>query len=316
MIFYKNSLKYPYKLKVRNKIVKCNINDNEYIFITNIKENDKIRNSFNILAQNTFELSFEAWHQNGYWGEDYIPYCLLKDDKVVANVSVNIIKTIWNDEKRIYIQLGTVMTDKEFRNKGLSSFLIKKVLEEWSGKCHAIYLFANDGVLDYYPKFGFEKAEEYQYSKNINKKSGLVRKLNMDIEVDKQLLLNLYKNSNPFSALPMEENEGLLMFYCSQFMKENIYYIKEHEAIVVAEYEDENLICYDIFCKGNCSLDEILSIMTEENTKTTILGFTPKEVKDFKINKLHKEDTTLFILKGKENLFSSNKLMFSVLSHA
>lgn len=292
------------------------INGDLYKFINNIRENDIIRTSFNLLVKNTFELSFEDWHQNGYWGVDYIPYCLLKDDKVVANVSVNIIKTRWNEEKRIYIQLGTVMTDKEFRNKGLSSFLIKKVLEEWRDKCHAIYLFANDGVLDYYPKFGFEKAEEYQYSKNINKKSGLVRKLNMDIEVDKQLLLNLYKNSNPFSALPMEENEGLLMFYCSQFMKENIYYIKEHEAIVVAEYEDENLICYDIFCKGNCSLDEILSIMTEENTKTVILGFTPKEVKDFKINKLHKEDTTLFILKGKENLFSSNKLMFSVLSHA
>ncbi|ERK30027.1 GNAT family N-acetyltransferase [Clostridium intestinale] len=287
-----------------------------YKFINNIRENDKIRNSFNLLAQNTFEISFETWYQNGYWGEDYIPYCLLKDDKVVANVSVNIIKTRWNDEKRIYIQLGTVMTDKEFRNKGLSSFLIEKVLEEWRDKCHSIYLFANDRVLDYYPKFGFEKAEEYQYSKNINKKSGLVRKLNMDIEVDKQFLLDLYKNSNPFSSLPMEENEGLLMFYCSQFMKENLYYIKGYEAIVIAEYDGKNLICYDIFCKGNCSLDEILSIMSEENTKTAILGFTPKVAKDFKINKLHEEDTTLFILKGKENLFSANKLMFPVLSHA
>ncbi len=292
------------------------INGDIYKFINNVRENDKIRNSFNILAQNNFELSFEAWHQNGYWGEDYIPYCLLKYDKVVANVSVNIIKTRWNEEKRIYIQLGTVMTDKEFRNKGLSSFLIKKVLEEWRDKCHAIYLFANDGVLDYYPKFGFQKAKEYQYSKSINKKNGLVRKLNMDKDGDKQLLLDLYKNSNPFSSLPMEGNEGLLMFYCSQFMKENIYYIKEHEAIVVAEYNDEILICYDIFCKGNGSLDEILSIIAEENTKTAILGFTPKVTKDFKINKLHEEDTTLFILKGKENLFSSNRLMFPVLSHA
>ncbi|WP_326513865.1 GNAT family N-acetyltransferase [Clostridium intestinale] len=292
------------------------INGDIYKFINNVRENDKIRNSFNILAQNNFELSFEAWHQNGYWGEDYIPYCLLKYDKVVANVSVNIIKTRWNEEKRIYIQLGTVMTDKEFRNKGLSSFLIKKVLEEWRDKCHAIYLFANDGVLDYYPKFGFQKAKEYQYSKSINKKNGLVRKLNMDKDGDKQLLLDLYKNSTPFSSLPMEGNEGLLMFYCSQFMKENIYYIKEHEAIVVAEYNDEILICYDIFCKGNGSLDEILSIIAEENTKTAILGFTPKVTKDFKINKLHEEDTTLFILKGKENLFSSNRLMFPVLSHA
>lgn len=294
----------------------CNINKNEYTFTTNIKENDKIRNSFNLLAQNTFGLSFESWYQNGYWRDDYIPYSLLKDDKVVANVSVNIIKTRWKDNKRIYIQLGTVMTDKEYRNKGLSSWLLRRVLENWIDKCDTIYLFANDGVLDFYPKFGFEKAQEYQYYKSVNKKDGIVKKLNMAIDIDKKLLMDLYKNSNPFSALPIEENQGLLMFYCSQFMKENIYYIEQYGVVVIAEHDDENLICYDVFCKDDCSLDDVLCIMAQENTKTAILGFTPKLVKDFEINKLHEEDTTLFILKEKENLFISNKLMFPALSHA
>jgi len=299
-----------------NGKLKCNINGNEYEFIKDIKDDDQIRESFNRLAQETFGLSFEQWYQNGYWGNDYIPYVLLDGDKVVANVSVNIINTRWENQAKLYIQLGTVMTDKEYRGKGLSRWLMEKVLEDWKDKSDAIYLFANDSVLDFYPKFGFEKASEYQYSKAISKKDGNVRKLDMLSAHDRELLLDAYKYSNPFSALPMENNTGLLMFYCTQYMKDNVYYIDEYEAVIIAEYEDEKLICYDIYCPKKCSLDDILCTMARENTREAILGFTPKQVNDFKVIKLEEDNTTLFILKEKENLFRNNMLMFPLLSHA
>jgi hypothetical protein len=188
-------------------------------------------------------------------------------------------------------------------------------LEDWKDKCDAIYLFANDSVLNYYPKFGFEKALEYQCHKIVKKKDGTVKKLDMSAEHDRRLLLDTYKFSNPFSALPMENNDGLLMFYCTQFMKENIYYIEKYKAAVIAEYDNENLICYDIFCQDKCTIDDILCIMAKQNTKIATLGFTPKLIKDFKITE-HKEEDTLFVLKEKENLFRENKLMFPILAHA
>lgn len=295
--------------------MKCNIKGREYGFIKDIKDDDQVRKSFNRLAQETFGLSFEQWYQNGYWGNDYIPYVLLDGDKVVANVSVNIINTRWQNQAKRYIQLGTVMTDKEYRGKGLCRWLMEKVLEDWKDKSDAIYLFANDSVLDFYPKFGFEKASEYQYSKAISKKNGNVKKLDMSAAHDRELLLDAYKHSNPFSALPMENNTGLIMFYCSQFMKENVYYIEDYEAVIIAEY-DEKLICYDIFGPCKCSLDDILCTMAKQNTKTAALGFTPKLVDDFNIMRLEEDNTTLFILKGKENLFESNMLMFPLLSRA
>ena len=36
------------------------------------------------------------------------------------------------------------------------------ILQNWSDRCDGIYLFANDTVLDFYPKFGFLPAEEAQ----------------------------------------------------------------------------------------------------------------------------------------------------------
>ena len=61
-----------------------------------------------------------------------------------------------------YIQLGTIMTDKNYRNQGLSKYLMNIVLKEFSEKNDEVYLFANDSVLYFYPKFGFQK------KRNIN----------------------------------------------------------------------------------------------------------------------------------------------------
>ncbi len=286
------------------------IKETEYTYFNKVKGNEKISRSFNELAQETFGLSFKDWE------DEYIPHVLLHGDCVVANVSVNIIHTVWNQQKKLYIQLGTVMTKKEYRKLGLSRFLIETILEEWKEKCDAIYLFANDSVLDFYPNFGFVQAKEYQYQMEITKKVGSVRKLDMSNENDIELLLETYKKSNPFSSLPMEENEGLLMFYCTQFMKENVYYIKESNAIVIAEHENETMLCYDIFCDKDESMEQLISFVAKENTKNVQLGFTPKQTHNYTSSLFKEEDTTLFVFADKENIFGEHQLMFPLLSHA
>lgn len=297
--------------------MECNNKGNDYyIFTKNVRVDEQVRKSFNALAFNTFGIDFEFWYQNGYWGDSYIPYALLDGETVVSNISVNIIETTWKNQVKRYIQLGTVMTDEKYRGKGLSRFLMKKVLEDWRDNCDSVYLFANDSVLDFYPKFGFQKAQEYQYLKSVRKKEGMLKKLDMSLVEDRKLLLEMYRLSNPFSALPMENNEGLLMFYCSQFMKESIYYIENFGVVVIAGYYDEKMVCYDIFGLNNYPIDDILCTMAHQDTKIAILGFTPSQIEDFQITKLKEKSTTLFMLRGKDNLFIENQLMFPLLSHA
>lgn len=118
-----------------------------------------------------YGFDFEEWYQNGYWKDRYIPYALLDGNNVITNVSVNIIDFFVMGEKKTCIQIGTVMTDKEYRNQGLNRFLMKKVLEEWRERCDVIYLFANDSVLNFYPKFGFVSVPEYQHD-SVNRIDG------------------------------------------------------------------------------------------------------------------------------------------------
>ena len=292
------------------------INGKRYRIDNNIRENKEVRLSFDKLAQKTFDLSFEDWYQNGYWTEKYIPYVLLDGERVVSNVSVSIVDTVWQNEKKRYVQLGTIMTDSEYRGQGLSRLLMEQVLEEWKDKCNAIYLYANDTVLDFYPKFGFVKADEYQCQISITSQNKAVRKLDMSNAADRELLLEKYKKSNPFSALSMIDNVGLLMFYCTQFMKDGVYHVEDCDAVVIAMEDGGNLICFDIFCDGNHAMNDVLAIVASDDTTNVVLGFSPKSTANCQVTLFQEEDTTLFVLANKENIFADNQVMFPLLSHA
>ena len=95
------------------------------------RENAELRHSFNELAKKTFGLNFEDWYQNGYWTDKYNPHS---------------------------IQLGTVMTDEAYRNRGLIRLIMEDIEKEYADKADGMYLFANDSVLSFYPKFGFVAA--------------------------------------------------------------------------------------------------------------------------------------------------------------
>lgn len=284
--------------------------------ITGIRDREILRRSFNELAEKTFGLSFEEWYQAGYWTDAYSPHVITDGERVIANVSVNRIDVCWRGKPRRYIQLGTVMTDSEYRGKGLSRRLLEQVLEEWRENCDGIYLFANDSVLDFYPKFGFQKATEYQCRKQVVPKSGEIRKLDMESEADRKLLKEHYELSNPFSDFAFVNNYGLLMFYCSAFLKDCVYYLPAFDAVVIAEREEDSFLCYDIYCSAGQSMDKILETAADGTDGKVLFGFSPKDTEGCTIAPLKEEDTTLFVLEGKESPFEEGRLIFPLLSHA
>jgi hypothetical protein len=278
------------------------------------------------LTRNTYGFDFEQWYNDGYWQERYIPYslCLIEGDNmdgesIVSNVSVNIIDFIIKDKTKRFIQIGTVMTDIKYRKLGLCGYLITRVINEWKDKYDMLYLFANDSVLDFYPKFGFIKANEYQYTKTVIKKptATAVVKLNMSVQSDRLLLIEKIKNSLSFARISMYNNINLIMFYCTSFMKDNIYYIPEFDVIVIVEFDNEKMFLYDIFCSKTVSLDIIINILINKETKKVLFGFTPEVAGNCEVELLQEKDTTLFIYKNSVDidLFYNDQLMFAALSH-
>lgn len=298
-------------------VEKVLINGKEYAFIKDYKDNALFRKSYNALTQKTYGFDFEQWYQAGYWGGGYVPYSLLDGGNIIANVSISIIDFLALGENKRYIQIGTVMTDSRYRNQGLARYLIEKVIEEWKDKCDMLYLFANDSVLNFYPKFGFTVANEYQCSKTItnNNEIAVAQRLDMSLKSSIELLIEKINNSISISKLTMLKNMGLIMFYCTSFMRNNVYYLEGEDVIVIGELDGDTLYLQDIFSSTEVDLDNIIKALTNKEIKTVVLGFTPNDTRGYCVNLLQEDNTTLFVMKDKEDLFKNNKLMFPVLSH-
>ncbi len=291
-----------------------NINNKQYHLITDYKDNPDFRYSLNRLTHDIYGFDFEEWFQNGYWQDKYIPYSLFYENEVVANVSVNTMEFLIQGNRVKPIQLGTVMTEKYHRNQGLIRILINSVLEDYEKNSDFIYLFANDSVLDFYPRFGFIKTPEYGCSKYFHRDKAAYdcRKLHMDYEPDRAILVRLIQNAYPNAKVAMINNTELLMFYCGFFMKEFVYYIEALDTAVIAEYNGNQLVIQDVFCEKPVDLDCVINAVMRIDTMEVHLGFTPSEDTSYTKEILTKADTTLFI-KGK-NLLGNAR--FPVLSHA
>lgn len=279
-----------------------------------IRNNDYARAAFNRLAEAIHGLNFENWYQNGYWNEKYIPYTMFDGDKAVSNVSVNIMDFEMNGCIKHYIQLGTVMTSTEYRHKGLIRQIMKEVEADFADK-DGIYLFANDSVLDFYPKFGFEKAYEYRYSKAVNNTGECsLSKIPMNSKDDWDKIYKIIGNSTANGKLCMH-NADLDMFYLSQFMTENVYYDSMLDAYPVIEFEDDKAIISDIFSKNKIDINDLMSKLGA-NTHRVILNFTPDNTDGFDEEQLHADNTTLFLKGGIISDLRHEKIMFPELSHA
>lgn len=297
-----------------NEVFTVNRNNEEYLLIKDYKDHTKYRHSLNKLAQKTYGFDFEEWYRQGYWTDKYMPYSLLNNEEVVANVSVNTIDFLMDGKLRHTLQIGTVMTEEAYRNKGLSRELMNIILKEYEDKYELIYLYANDTVLEFYPKFGFNQAEEYNYSRQFIKRENTytARKLDIKDAGDMKIITHLVTNTLPTSRISMVGNVGLDMFYLTSFMSDNIYYIEALDLAAVAEFEEGNLTLLDVFCEKEFDLDEVInSLINQEEMKVT-LGFTPFNTSLYTCEQMQEAGTTFFV-RGQNPV---GKGRFPILSHA
>lgn len=288
----------------------------KYTYVTNYKSNDNLRKSFNELTEKTFGFNFIYWYNNRLWGEQYIPYSLIDGEKVIANVSVNIMDFNMDDTEKHYIQIGTVMTDADYRGQGLSRYLVEKVIHEYKDKVDGIYLFGNDSVVNFYPKFGFVKSTEYQYSKqvcSINNKKEVLR-IDMSDKANWGDFFDTVKNSISNDRFTMD-NLGLIAFWTTGYLNDKVYYLPNEYSYIIADVKKDNLFIYQIISAHKINIDKIISSFGSEIKKVT-LGFTPYCSDGYIVEELHEDDCTLFILGKELENIERKKLTFPTLSHA
>ena len=294
-----------------------------YEFSKEVRRAPQLREGFMQLARETFGIDFHPWLEQGYWGDAFMPYVLTYQGQVVASVCVNLIFgriTSQNmgrepSPRKLFVQLGGVITAKEHRGRGLSRWLIEQVLEEWREKADGIYLYANDSVLDFYPKFGFVQEPEFQASVVALGPAQTIKKPDPLREEDVNLLKHCYEQGNPYAAFQVEYF-NLMMFYLLGPYKDCVYYFPEQQTLLIAKQEAGAWHCFEILGSSALPLPLLLGALNPGQPTRFELGFQVQSKINCSVQPLHEEDTTFFVLAGKEHPFTSGLGRMPVLSRA
>ena len=298
---------------------------NSLRFCSSVRENAVLRASFNELTRKTFGFDFTAWYNAGHWGECYIPHVLLDGERVVSNVSVNLMPFAVGGERKHYIQLGTVMTGEAHRGRGLNGRLMERVLRECEEKSDGIYLFGNDSVLDYYPKFGFRQAREYEYylpcPAKDNARPYRLEKIDMKSEKQRERLYEIMRNCpgnktpNPNDGMYMDGNPGLYQFWLDAEFGDMVYYLPENGDFIVAGTDGGRWMLYQTFGEEKIDLPRLAAAF-EGTADELVLGYTPADRERLCVREHKEEDCTLFVLGEDLQRVEREKMMFPLLSHA
>lgn len=101
----------------------------EYQLISDYKQNERHKESFNELAKHVFELDFKEWYNKGCWNDNFICYSYVDGEKVIANASINKMVIVSDGEEYKAIQVGTVMTHPDYRHQGLAAKLMDHIIK-------------------------------------------------------------------------------------------------------------------------------------------------------------------------------------------
>lgn len=287
--------------------------------ISNYHNDEILRNSFNQLANDVFGIDFEHWYQQGFWDNNYVCHSVVINQKVVSNVSISKMNLIINGTDQRAIQIGTVMTHPDYRGNGFSGALMKHVLETYQDEYELFYLFANNSVHHFYPKFGFAPCSEVRFSMNAAPTSIVnngLRKLDCANEEDLQVIHKILQTRTPVSnQFGISDNQGIFMFYALYVFQDSIYLYEDEEAIIVYQNEGKVLHLYDVVSKYKVDLVRLLSHISNSETETIQFHFTPDRFTD-NVKCEPTSHSDLLFVKSKNDLNLNFAFCAPMLSHA
>lgn len=299
----------------------------DYQYIIGVRDDDRLRESYNELTRQVYGFDFRDWYAKGQWGDAYVPHVLVNQErKVIANVAVNHMKFQVDGQEKKYIQLGTVMTDPQYRMQGLNKYIIEQILKEYADKVDGIYLFANDSVLDYYPRFGFRASAEYEYSMAVDANERYaVGQVDMSQESQRARIyeaicqrdeeMGRSRVQNSCDAFCMYDNIALYQFWLAMEYKDKVYYLPEIDTYALASKEGRRLNLHQLIGNQEISMNTLARSFGEDVSEVHF-GFVPANWQQCECHLRKEEDGTLFILGEDLEHIAGERRMFPVISHA
>lgn len=237
----------------------CNGNDKDY------------QRKLNHLLKDVF-FDFAFWYDLDLWDENYESYSIMKKDAIISNICVYKTQVMFKGQRHLALSLGAAATKDTCRGQGLSRALMEHIMAKYDRV--PMYLFANDEVLGFYPKFGFERVYEKQpvaYCA-INNHIQPTR-LRYD---DPKIWHYIYDRINFSQQLDCLNTACINIFHIHLgYLKECLYEIPTLNTLVIARQEGTILKLNGVFSLDDISFSDFVLHLPFSNVEQIEFGFMP-----------------------------------------
>ena len=235
--------------------------------------------AFHAYVQRLFPgISFRAWQEHGGWDARYKAFACVEGGEIVANASAFEMDLLLNGQRVRGLQLGAVGTLPSRRGRGLSRAVVGRVLER-SRPEDLVLLFANDTVLDFYPRFGFTRVREsvFRSDRQVTPQGAPLRALDLGTAEDRSLLERVAGSALPVSTRFGTRDYGsLVLWYWTNLFPHGLRYAEDSDAILVVQREGERLKLLDVLAATPIELEPLLPRIVSSPVTSIELGFTPE----------------------------------------
>ncbi len=249
-----------------------------YILRTDYRDQPAYRDAYFRFTPKVFDgVSFAEWHHKGGWNEHYQVFSLFDGDEIVSNVSVSVLTLLLVGQRARGIQFSAVGTLPSHRHQGLSRQLMTHVLEHYENSTDIFFLFANDSVLDFYPKFGFRLVQDYEFVAEMPELSSqpVARLLDPHYADDWSLLTHYAHHRRPISQVCSATDYGHIFLYYALTRTNSVWYLEPLETVIAYEIQGDVLDIYDIASPHECNIHAVLRGLKLPNIKHIRFHFTP-----------------------------------------
>jgi predicted N-acetyltransferase YhbS len=222
-------------------------------------------------------ITFRGWYEHGGWDERYVVFALADGERLVASASLMRMQVVLRDQPLAGWQLGAVGTLAEHRGQGLQNRVLPRLLEH-AGAEDLVFLFANHQVLDFYPRFGFERVREWLFRAEcrVAPEGPALRALDLASPEDRALLRRIAAKAEPVTTLFGARDYGTtILWYWSNFYGRGLRHAPDHDAILVVDQSDELLRIYDVLTATPLDVAAYLPRLITTPITELEFGFTP-----------------------------------------
>lgn len=224
-------------------------------------------------------LDFRPWYLRGGWTSTYEAHALVLGDAMVANVSVTRMRLLIGGREMRGAQLGAVGCVPEMRGRGLARGLLDPLLTRLESEVDLIFLYANEQVLDFYPRFGFRRAWEslFELELALDPAPSPAPRLDLDdVSQRAAWLAACARSLPPTERFGARDYGSVALWHACAFYPRQVRILKEGETYAVAEQRGDTLHLLDLAAPRRFDLVPVLPRLIDRPVARIRFGFSPE----------------------------------------